>query len=109
MWIFRKEEFYAGKEKAPTLRPSPRHGDAGGAAANPGAYGPGGHFEHGGLYAENGPQRLCAPGGPLPGAGAGVPPAAVRQQSQSGGAPCEHLRRPLPQRAPGAPKGLRRF
>ena len=61
------------------------------------------------LCPKNGPQRVCPPGGPLPGAGAGVPPAAVRQQSQSGGAPCEHLRRPLPQRAPGAPKGLRRF
>ena len=98
-----------GGKEPPPLCSSSCHGDAGGAAANPGAHGPGGDFEHGGLYAKNGPQRLCAPGGPFPGAGAGVPPAAVRQQSQSGGAPCEHLRRPLPQRAPGAPKGLRRF
>ncbi len=34
---------------------------------------------------------LCAPGGPFPGAGAGVPPAAVRQQSQSGGAPYDGI------------------
>ena len=72
------------------------------------SHGADGHPQYERLGPKNGPQRLCAPGGPLPGAGAGVPPAAVRQQSQSGGAPCEHLWRAVSQRAPGAPKGLRR-
>ena len=53
------------QKKTPTLRPSPRHGDAGGADKNPGAHDSDGHFKHGSLYAENSPQQLCAPGGPL--------------------------------------------
>ena len=84
-------------------------GEPGGAASDQGPHGADGHTQYERLCPKNGPQRVCPPGGPLPGAGAGVPPAAVRQQSQSGGAPCEHLRRPLPQRTPGAPKGLCRF
>ena len=98
----------AGTDKLPPEYTALRLVEPGG-AGDQGPHGADGYSQHERLCSENGPQRLCAPGGPLPGAGAGVPPAAVRQQSQSGGAPCEHLRRPLPQRAPGAPKGLRRF
>ena len=97
-----------GKETPPEYT-ALRLVEPGGAAGDQGPHGADGYSQHECLCPKNGPQRLCTPGGPLPGAGAGVPPAAVRQQSQSGGAPCEHLRRPLPQRAPGAPKGLRRF
>lgn len=47
------------KEMSP-LCSSSCDGDAGGAGADRGAHGRGGHFQHGSLYAENGPQRLCA-------------------------------------------------
>jgi len=98
-----------GGKEAPTECAALCLGEPGGAASDQGPHGADGYTQYERLCPKNGPQRVCPPGGPLPGAGAGIPPAAVRQQSQSGGAPCEHLRRPLPQRTPGAPKGLRRF
>ena len=50
------------------------------------------HGRGGDLYEEDGPERLYPPCRPCPGQGAGFT-AAVRQQSQSGGRPCQHLRR----------------
>lgn len=41
--------------------PSSCDGVRGGAGADPGAHGRGGHPQYGSLYAENGPQWLCAP------------------------------------------------
>ena len=61
-----------------------------------------------GLCAEDGPERLCAPCGPGAGAGTGVPPAPVLQQSQSGGDPGQYLRRRVPPGHRRAAKGLRR-
>ena len=48
------------KVKEPS-RPSSCDGIGGGAGAHTGAHGRGGHPQHGSLYAENGPKRLCAP------------------------------------------------
>ena len=48
-----------------------------------------------GLYAEDGSKRLYSPCRPCPGQGVGIFTAAVCQQSQSGGHPCQHLRRVL--------------
>lgn len=62
----------------------------------------------GGLYAENGFEWLCTPCWPLGHPGAGVPPAAERQQPQPSSDPCEHLRRHLPPRDQGPATGLRR-
>ena len=50
-----------GWQKAPPPRPSPCDGVRGRAGAYPGTHGPGGHPQHGRVYAEDGPLRLCAP------------------------------------------------
>ena len=44
----------SGDKETPPLCPSPCHGDARGAGADRGTHGRGGHFQHGGLYSENG-------------------------------------------------------
>ena len=54
---------------------------------------------------EDGLKRLYPPCRPCPGQGAGVLTAAVCQQSQSGGRPCQHLRR-VPGGDRRAPAGL---
>lgn len=51
-----------------------------------------GHYQRRGLYAGNGPERLYSPCRPCPRQGTCVLTAAVRQQSQSSGRPCQHLR-----------------
>ena len=51
----------SGDKETPPLRPSSCNGDAGGAGSNQGTHGRGGHFQHGGLYAENGFEWLCTP------------------------------------------------
>ena len=48
-------------EKAPPPCASPCDGIRGGAGPHSRTHGRGGHPQYGGLYAENGPQRLCAP------------------------------------------------
>ena len=48
-------------KETPPPHPSPCDGVGGGAGPYPRTHGRGGHPQHGGLYAENGPQRLCAP------------------------------------------------
>ena len=50
----------SGDKETPPLCPSSCDGDAGGAGADWGTHGRGGHFQHGGLYAENGFEWLCA-------------------------------------------------
>ena len=50
----------SGDKETPPLCPSSCNGDAGGAGADRGTHGRGGHFQHGGLYAENGFEWLCA-------------------------------------------------
>lgn len=49
---------------------------------------------------------LCAPGRFIPGEGARLPPAAVLQQSQSGGDPGQHLRRGVRRGHQGLATGL---
>lgn len=68
-------------------------------------YGRGGHYQRWGLHAKDGLEWLYPPCGPRPCPGAGFVTAAVRQQSQSGGRPCQHLRR-VPGGDCWAPAGL---
>ena len=51
----------SGDKETPPLCPSSCDGDAGGANADRGTHGQGGHFQDGGLCAENGLEWLCAP------------------------------------------------
>ena len=55
------ESVRSGDKETPPLCPSSCDGDAGGAGADRGTHGQGGHFQHGGLCAENGLEWLCAP------------------------------------------------
>ena len=93
-------------DKEPPPHPSSCDGVRRGAGADPGADGRGGCPQHGGLCAEDGPERLCAPCGPGSGTGAGVPPASVLQQLKPGGDPGQHLRGHLPPGHRHVAKGL---
>ena len=99
----------SGDKETPPLCPSSCNGDAGGAGSNQGTHGRGGHFQHGGpICGKMALNGYVLHVWPLGHPGAGVPPAAERQQPQPSSDPCEHLRRHLPPRDQGPATGLRR-